>query len=151
MDIEDSYNFRRIDERLTTSGAVSAEQLGTLRRDGYDAVINLLPDGQNQVADEASIVRGQGLEYVHIPVDFDRPTHADVEAFVDAMDARADAKVHVHCAANYRVSAFYSLYALRRGRCTDDEADALVRSIWDPADFPAWADLIATERARTDR
>jgi protein tyrosine phosphatase (PTP) superfamily phosphohydrolase (DUF442 family) len=151
MGIEDSDNFRPIHDRLTTSGAVSAEQLGTLQRDGYDAVVNLLPDSQNQVTDEAGIVRDQGLDYVYIPVDFDRPTRADLEAFFDAMDARADAKVHVHCAANYRVSAFYSLYALRRGLCTDDEADALVRSIWDPADFPAWAELIAEERARTDR
>ena len=30
MSIEDSYNFRGIDDRLTTSGVVSAEQLAQL-------------------------------------------------------------------------------------------------------------------------
>ena len=150
MSIENSYNFRRINEDLTTSGLVSVEQLHGLRREGYDAVINLLPDSyEHAVADEAAIVRGEGLDYVYIPVDFDAPTHADFEAFTDALDARPGQNIHVHCAANYRVSAFYSLYALRNGLCTEDEANAIVRDIWNPADFPSWMEFIADERART--
>jgi uncharacterized protein (TIGR01244 family) len=149
MAIEDSYNFRRISERLTTSGLVSAEQLSDLHDEGYDAVINLLPDtNERAVSDEALIVRDQGLDYVYIPVDFERPTRADLEAFTHAMTGRADQKVHVHCAANYRVSAFYSLYALRNGLCTEDEADELVQDVWNPAEHPAWLAFIADERAR---
>ena len=150
MTIEESYNFRRIHERLTTSGVVSAEQLGDLRGQGYDAVINLLPDTHERAAtDEAAIVRNQGLDYVYIPVDFEAPTHDDLEAFAHALTARAGQKVHVHCAANYRVSAFYSLYTLRNGLCTEDEADELVRDVWNPADFPAWLAFITDERTRT--
>jgi uncharacterized protein (TIGR01244 family) len=148
MSIEDTYNFRRIHEDLTTSGLLSAEQLGDLHREGYEAVINLMPDGENSVADEARIVQDQGLDYVYIPVDFDAPTRANLEAFFEAMDARSSDKVHVHCAANYRVSAFYSLYALRRGLCTQDEATELVQSIWNPAEFPAWTALMTEERTR---
>jgi uncharacterized protein (TIGR01244 family) len=148
MSIEDSYNFRRVHDGLTTSGLVSATQLGELRAEGYDAVINLLPDSHERaVTDEARIVREQGLDYVHIPVDFGAPTHADFEAFADAMDARTGQKVHVHCAANYRVSAFYGLYALQRGLCTAAEADELMRDIWDPADHPPWMQFISDERA----
>jgi uncharacterized protein (TIGR01244 family) len=151
MSISDSYNFRRIDDRLTTSGLVSAAQLSELGREGYDAVINLLPDGHERgVPDEARIVSDQGLDYVYIPVDFEAPTHADFEAFAAAMDARVDQNVHVHCAANYRVTAFYSLYALRRGLCTEDEANDLVQGVWNPDDFPVWKDFIARERSRTD-
>ena len=150
MSIEDSYNFRRIHERLTTSGLVSAEQLNDLQNEGYDAVINLLPESNERaVADEGRIVRDQGLDYVYIPVDFDAPTHADLEAFADAMDARSGQTIHVHCAANYRVSAFYSLYALRKGLCTEAEADAIVQDIWNPADFPTWKAFITDERTRT--
>ena len=72
MTIEDSYNFRRISEQVTTSGVVSAAQLGELRGEGYDAVINLLPaSNEHAVKDEARIVRDQGLDDVYIPVDFD--------------------------------------------------------------------------------
>jgi len=148
MSVEDSYNFRRIDDRLTTSGLLSAEQLGDLHHEGYEAVINLMPDGENSVPDEARIVRDQGLDYVYIPVAFDAPTGADLDAFTDAMDARSDGKVHVHCFANYRVSAFCSLYALRRGLCTDAEADEMVQSVWDPAEFPAWMEFITEEGRR---
>jgi protein tyrosine phosphatase (PTP) superfamily phosphohydrolase (DUF442 family) len=148
MSVEDSFNFRRIHDCLTTSGLLSVEQLGDLHGEGYGAVINLMPDGESSVADEARIVRDQGLDYVYIPVDFNAPTRADLEAFTDAMDARSSGKVHVHCAANYRVSAFYSLYARRRGLCTQDEADELVQSIWDPEEFPAWMAFMTEERTR---
>jgi protein tyrosine phosphatase (PTP) superfamily phosphohydrolase (DUF442 family) len=147
MGIEDAYNFRRIDDLLTTSGFVTAEQLRSLRGEGYDAVINLLPDDNDRaLAGEGEILREQGVEYVHIPVDFDEPTHADFAAFSDAMDARNGQKIHVHCAANYRVSAFCSLYVRNRGLRSDVEADRLVEEIWNPADFPAWAAFITDER-----
>jgi uncharacterized protein (TIGR01244 family) len=150
MGIEDSYNFRRVHDRLTTSGLVSAAQLRELRSEGYDAVINLLPDTHERaVADEEHIVRDEGLDYVHIPVDFDAPRHADLEAFAAAMDARAGQMIHVHCAANYRVTVFYALYALRGGACTEDEALALVHDVWNPAEHPPWMAFIADERSRT--
>jgi uncharacterized protein (TIGR01244 family) len=150
MSIENSYNFRRIHEGLTTSGLVSAAQLNDLHTEGYHVVINLLPDShQHAVSDEARIVRHQGLDYVYIPVDFEAPTHADLEAFAAAMDARVGKKVHAHCAANYRVSAFYGLYALQRGLCTENEADELIQDVWNPADHPAWLTFITDERART--
>jgi uncharacterized protein (TIGR01244 family) len=150
MSIEDSVIFKRIDDRLTTSGLVNAEQLSELHREGYDAVINLMPDSESPIPDEARIVHEQGLDYVYIPVDFNEPTSADLEAFTEAMDARAGSKVHVHCAANYRVTAFYSLYALKRGLCTRDEADDFVHSVWNPAEFPAWATFVTNEQARAD-
>jgi uncharacterized protein (TIGR01244 family) len=147
MGIEESVNFKRIDERLTTSGLVNAEALGQLRHEGYDAVINLMPDSESPIPDEAQIVEDQGLDYVYIPVDFNQPRPADLEAFCEALDARVDGKVHVHCAANYRVTAFYGLYALKHGLCTPDEADELVHSVWNPDEFPAWATFMTNERA----
>jgi protein tyrosine phosphatase (PTP) superfamily phosphohydrolase (DUF442 family) len=150
MTIEDSYNFRRMSERLTTSGLLSVAQLRELRSEGYEAVINLLPDSfEHAVREEERLVRDQGLDYVYIPVDFDAPTHADFDAFARAMTARAGQKVHVHCAANYRVSAFYSLYALLNGLCAEDEADALVQDVWNPAEYPPWPAFIADERTGT--
>lgn len=128
---------------------VSAEQLGELGSQGYDAVINLLPgSSEHAVVDEASIVADQGIDYVHIPVEFDAPTHDDLEQFTAAMDDHESQLVHVHCAANFRVSAFYGLYALNKGLCTAEEADALVQGLWNPADYPAWASFISDGRAR---
>ncbi|MCC6436740.1 MAG: protein tyrosine phosphatase family protein [Acidimicrobiales bacterium] len=149
MSIEASTNFRRVDERVTTSGAVDAERLAALRSEGYDVVINLMPDDSpHAVAGEADIVTGQGVEYIAIPVDFATPGREDLEAFFAAMDANAGRQVHVHCAVNARVSAFYSLYAMRQGRWSAEESDAHITGIWDPAEYPAWQAFIAEERAR---
>jgi uncharacterized protein (TIGR01244 family) len=149
VSIVDAYNFRRIDDRCTTSGLVSAAQLGDLRRDGYEAVINLLPGGHDRaVTDEAEIVQAQGIDYVHIPVDFEAPSTADLQQFTEAMDRQAGKKVHIHCAANYRVSAFYSLYALQRGWWNHEEAKAFVAGVWDPAEFPVWQVFIEAHRPR---
>ncbi len=153
MSIEDSLNYRRIDERTTTSGTVALEALTELKANGYEVVINLMPDdSQFAVPGEADTVTGQGLAYHYIPVDFAAPTHEDFEAFVAAMDASEGRVVHVHCAANYRVSAFFSLWAQRTGRWTQEQADEFMAGIWgedaDGVKYPAWPPFIAAERAR---
>ena len=149
MPIESSTNFRRIDDRLTTSGAVPTEDLGRLGEVGYEVVINLMPDDSPYaVAGEAGIVTGQGVAYVPLPVDFEAPTQADLDAFFAAMDANRGRMTHVHCAVNARVSAFVSLYLLRAGRWSIEEGDSHIHEIWDPADYPAWQHFIAAQRAR---
>jgi protein tyrosine phosphatase (PTP) superfamily phosphohydrolase (DUF442 family) len=149
MGIEASYNFKRIDARLTTSGVVGDKRLSLLRSEGYDALINLLPDNNEYaVPDEASIVIGQGLGYTYIPVEWSAPTRADFDAFVMAMDQNSGKTVHVHCAANWRVSAFYGLYAERKGLWSREQADAHMRAIWNPDEHPAWTALIREIRGQ---
>jgi protein tyrosine phosphatase (PTP) superfamily phosphohydrolase (DUF442 family) len=149
MGIEGSYNFRRINDRVTTSGVVGEKILSNLRNEGYDALINLLPgDNDYAVPGEDEIVGEQGLHYVYIPVDFAAPSQADFDAFVKAMDEMGNKTVHVHCAANFRVSAFYSLYAMRNGWWTEAQADEHIRSIWNPEQYPAWEMFIAVQRQK---
>jgi protein tyrosine phosphatase (PTP) superfamily phosphohydrolase (DUF442 family) len=150
MSIDGSFNFRRISERLSTSGIVDVEQLANLRNEGYEVVINLMPDSESPLDNEARIVGDQDINYVYIPVDFGAPTRADFEAFADALDRAGDRRVHVHCAANYRVSAFYSVYAFERGLCSARAARELVLDVWDPAEFPIWLAFISGEYAWND-
>jgi protein tyrosine phosphatase (PTP) superfamily phosphohydrolase (DUF442 family) len=81
------------------------------------------------------------MEYVHIPVQFDRPTQADLSAFFAAMELHKEQKVLVHCAANMRVSAFVGLYRAIRERLPDEEAFSVMKTIWEPN--PVWAAFIA--------
>jgi uncharacterized protein (TIGR01244 family) len=128
---------------------VAADDLAELAARGYDLVINLMPDDSTfAVEGEAAIVADQGVGYVYIPVDFAAPTQDELEAFAAAMDANPGATIHVHCAANYRVSAFYSLYAMRQGWWSAEEADELLGGIWTQGEYPVWDEFIATERAR---
>ena len=141
--IEDSYNFRTISDRLTTSGVVGADRLEALASQGYEVVVNLLPDSsEHAVSNEQGIVESQRIEYIYIPVDFKAPGRADLTRFSEALDRLPDSKIHIHCAANYRVSAFYSLYAASRGRWSADQATDFIQSVWRPADYPGWSEFI---------
>jgi protein tyrosine phosphatase (PTP) superfamily phosphohydrolase (DUF442 family) len=62
--------------------------------------------------DEAASVSPLGMTYIHIPVDFQNPTDQDFEQFCSVMERLKDIPVHVHCIANYRVSAFFYRYAI---------------------------------------
>lgn len=150
MDIETSYNFRRINERLTTSGVVPAEALAGLASRGYEAVINLLPENNDYaVPNERGIVELQGIEYIHIPVDFKQPTQIDFAKFAAALDRVRDRKIHIHCAANYRVSAFYSLYEFSRGNWSAEQVKEFVGDIWQPVDHPGWDGFIKSVLSTT--
>jgi protein tyrosine phosphatase (PTP) superfamily phosphohydrolase (DUF442 family) len=102
-------------------------------------VINLLPDASEYaVKNERRLVEGQGIEYLYLPVDFAAPTLADYEQFRRLMNLAGDRKLLIHCAANYRVSAFYSRYAIQTGHWSVTQADQFMLSIWQPAEHPPW-------------
>ena len=111
------YNWRRLDDRLTTSGQPTEEQLAGLRGLGVDHVINLaLHTHPKALPDEAGSVARLGMTYVHIPVEFGQPTEDDFARFCAAMTALNDRPVHVHCIANYRVSDVPLPLSPRRAR-----------------------------------
>lgn len=144
MAVSDAYNFRQVDERLGTAGVVNEAQLGELKAEGYEAVISLLPsDSEYAVANEPDIVLAQGLGFTYIPVDFAAPTREDFEEFEKAMKANAGRKLMLHCAANYRVSAFYSIYAVRHEGWSRQQAYDFIGGIWNLDEYPVWKAFVA--------
>lgn len=140
-DPEDIYNWRRLDERLTTSGQPTEAQLRAIAGLGVECVVNLgLHSHPKALPDETASVKALGMDYVHQPVDFQNPTRADLERFCDLMDRLDGRTVHVHCIANYRVSAF--LYRWRVDRLGWDAAKARtdLDAVWTP-DGP-WAAIV---------
>jgi protein tyrosine phosphatase (PTP) superfamily phosphohydrolase (DUF442 family) len=147
MAIDNSYNFKRVNDLVTTSGVVGANRLEGIGPEGYDVLINLLPnDSEYAVENEKEIVEKQGVKYVYIPVDFGNPALSDYDQFATALDEAKGNKVHIHCAANYRVSAFYALYAESRGLWRQSEAQEFVQSLWQPQEAQGWPEFIARVR-----
>jgi protein tyrosine phosphatase (PTP) superfamily phosphohydrolase (DUF442 family) len=145
--ITDIKNFVAIDERLATAGQPTEDQVRDLAAEGYASVINLgLLDPKYCLADEAGLVTSLGMAYRHIPVKFEAPTVDDFRAFVAAMDEREGDKTFVHCAANYRVSAFVSLYGELRLGWPRARADEHARRVWSPNE--TWRAFI--ERCRAE-
>lgn len=145
--LENSYNFRPASDRVTTSGIVPAGALARLSEEGVTAVINLLPDeSEHAVDNEAELVTSQGLSYIHLPVDWNEPTAADFNRFSDAMDELSGQRIHVHCAANFRVSGFYSVWAEQQGLWNRRQANDFIADVWDPTEHPQWAELLTNLR-----
>ena len=127
------YNWRRLDDRVTTSGQPTEEQLADIRALGVRHIVNLgLHSHEKALPDEATSVRNLGMTYIHIPVDFQNPTEGDFAQFCSVMADLQDVPVHVHCIANYRVSAFF--YRYRRDVLRIDEARArfAMNEVWQP-------------------
>lgn len=144
MAISNSYNYRQISANLHTAGVVGAKRLLGLAPEGFQAVINLLPnDSEYAVEDEQVIVSQQGVDYRYIPVDFAKPSNADYQAFCEALAEYGERKILLHCAANYRVSGFYAMYAVANKRWSAEQAKQHISEIWNPADYPAWRQLLS--------
>src|SRR5690606_29445675 len=91
-----------------------------------------------------------GVAYTHIPVPFDAPREEHYRAFVRALEA-AEGPVHVHCIANWRVSAFFYRYNRACGM-PEPEARALMERQWSPErsdhpDAPAWVRFIGEQES----
>lgn len=132
-DPADIYNWRRLDDRLTTSGQPREDQLAALAELGVRHVINLaLHTHEQALPDEATSVADLGMSYTHLPVDFQNPTSADLLAFFEVMDRLQGEPIHVHCIANYRVSAFVYRYRIDVLGWRESEARPDLDALWRP-------------------
>ena len=126
------FNYYEYSPRLLSSGQPTREQYPAIAEAGVEAVINLAPVTEpGAYADEGEVAAGLGLDYVHIPIDWEAPSRADLEAFFAAMARFEDKRVLVHCYANARASAFVYLWRTLRAGADEAEAQATLRKIWD--------------------
>ena len=135
------YNWLRLDDRITTSGQPTEAELAAIQALGVSHIVNLgLHSHEKALPDEAGTVARLGMTYIHIPVDFQNPTEADFVRFCETMAQLRGVPVHVHCIANYRVSAF--LFRYRRAVLGMDDGTARIDldRIWRPAGV--WAEFV---------
>lgn len=141
--IDEIYNYRRIDDRLATSGQPDETEIGAIAAAGFEVVVNLAlhDDARYSLADEPGSVTSLGMRYEHIPVAFADPSRDDLDAFLAAMVLHRNRRTWVHCAANKRASTFTGLYLHLVAGWPLDGAFATERSVWEPN--PVWADFKA--------
>ena len=85
-DPETIYNWRRLDDRITTSGQPTERQLADIGALGVRHIINLgLHTHEKALPDEAASVGRLGMTYIHIPVDFQNPTDEDFAKFCSVL------------------------------------------------------------------
>ncbi len=149
MSTQDIYHYVKISDRLITSGQPTEDQLKSMAEEGFQAVINLAPhDSRNALTDEAGVVRSAGMAYHYIPVDWEHPQTSDFDHFTQTFKQIEGHKVLIHCAANYRVTAFYGLYAMQELKWSEAQADELMAHFWKHGEYPIWDMFINRMKAQ---
>jgi uncharacterized protein (TIGR01244 family) len=143
MSTQEIYNYRKVNDQIITGGQPTAEQLKSAANEGFQAVINLATrKSDNALEDEAGLVQSLGMAYHHIPVDWENPTEGDFGTFEQVLKQLSPSKILIHCAANFRVSAFYALYAQKNLGWSETQAETFRASIWQGSDYPVWEKFI---------
>lgn len=137
--MKDIYNFLQLTETLSSSGMPTPQQLHEIAGAGVQFVVNLAtPKSEGWMPDEAEVFQHLGVAYLSIPVDWDNPTPQNLTEFMDALDAHAGSRVHVHCQANYRATGFIAAYRILRLGWKKEDAFVDLQKIWNPEEYPVW-------------
>jgi len=137
--MNDIYNYLFYHDKLSSSGMPTPEQMKTVAEAGVELVINLAPhDVPNAIPNETELVESLSMGYINIPVNWNTPTRDGLDIFMDAMDRNKDKKILVHCEANFRASAFITLYRILRLVWDPEDAFEMMHTIWDEDAFPVW-------------
>ncbi len=149
MSTSEIYNYCLVNDLLVTAGQPTEAQLRAAAQEGFTTVINLATLGKpDSLPDEAGLVRELGMTYYHIPVKWGEPLISDFEKFEQAMLTLLARKTLLHCAANYRATAFYGLFAIKHLGWTETQMEEFRAQIWHASDYPVWEDFIRAMKTR---
>jgi protein tyrosine phosphatase (PTP) superfamily phosphohydrolase (DUF442 family) len=139
--ITEIRNFASLTDTIGSAGQPTRDQLRLVAEAGYDWVVNLaMPSHADSVHDEAEILSGLGVRYVHLPVPWDAPDPEHLRLFSRIMDALEGSRVFVHCVMNYRVSVFLYRYLVTCRGVPEREARSPVFDRFTPEG--PWADAM---------
>lgn len=139
--MEKILNYIKIDDNISTSGQPKVEEFKKIKDAGFTVVINLaLHNASNAIENEDVVVTDLKMAYFHIPVDFENPTLEQVKLFLSVLSSLENEKVWVHCALNYRVTAFMYLYHKHILNTPFDDINLSMFEQWSPS--AKWQELM---------
>ena len=132
-DLSDIDNYRQYSPYFSSSGQPSAAQLKAVSEAGFKRVIYIaFSDNKTAIDAEDRVVKSLGMDYLHIPVDFDRPTLEDFEDFAAVMNRDFKIRTLLHCQINLRASTCSFLYRVIYGGVPMLDAKSDLDAIWQP-------------------
>lgn len=144
--MEEILNYIKINTLISTSGQPTIKQFELIKSQNFEVVINLaLSNASNALENEDKIVTNLAMTYIHIPVDFDNPTVDNLKTFINLLFSltNANKKVWVHCAKNYRVSAFMYVYHKHILNTPFEKVNLSMFDEWTPSE--TWRDLMKVD------
>jgi len=133
--------FQYVHENLVTSGQPSSDELALIAQAGFKVVINLaLTDASNVLVGEDRRVLELGMDYINLPLLFDRPSYTQALRVLDLLKSLHQQKVWLHCALNMRVSSLMYIYRVHHLMMDEVDAKIFLDQIWTPN--AEWSDII---------
>lgn len=149
-ELEGITNFRQYSATFASAGQPTADQLQAIADQGFERIVYIaFTNNTNALPDEDQIVKGLGMEYMHVPVDFSNPLPDDFYAFADSMQRNTGKKTLLHCQVNARATAFSFLYRVLYEDVPVAEAKEDMNTVWQPNEV--WRDFIFEVMAQNDR
>ena len=140
-DLAELINYREYSETLSSAGQPTEKQLQVVKEADFERVVYLaFSDHHDSLPTEDRMVKDLGMEYVHLPIDWDLPTVNDYTMFAGAMLASPDKKTLVHCQVNFRASSLSFLYRVLQEEVPMDQALEDLNTVWVPNE--TWKKLI---------
>jgi len=137
-------NYISINERLASSGQPTPLQFDDIAEAGFKHVINLaMHDSTDALYEEGGLVSEAGMNYFHIPVPFDAPTKEHLTLFLNLMAMLDGEKVWVHCAYNWRASAFTYHYQCSILSLSPETIKMPILERWEPDEV--WQEFLEIE------
>lgn len=139
--LEEIVNFRQYSPTFASSGQPSKEQFAAIAENGFERIVYIaFTSNPNALADADQVIKDLGMEYMHIPVDWNNPLPADFYAFADSLQRDTDKKTLLHCQVNARATAFSFLYRVIYEGVDIAEAKTDMNTVWQPNE--TWRDFI---------
>ncbi|MDM9382455.1 protein tyrosine phosphatase family protein [Chlorogloeopsis sp. ULAP01] len=115
-------NMKKINDELTVSGQVTAEQLYEVANEGFKSVMNLRsPDEKGFLTDEEQQAKALGLHYVNIPVKVDTLTEEQTTKILKEIDELPKPAL-IHCGTTMRAGAMSLMNVATRQEMTPEQA-----------------------------
>lgn len=139
--LADITNFRQYSATFASSGQPTKDQFSAIAENGFERIVYIaFTNNANALPDADQVVKGLGMEYMHIPVTWDNPLPSDFYAFADSLRRDTDKKTLLHCQVNARATAFSFLYRVIYEGVDIAEAKADMNTVWQPNE--TWRDFI---------
>ncbi|MBL6745995.1 MAG: protein tyrosine phosphatase family protein [Pseudomonadales bacterium] len=149
-ELEGITNFRQYSATFASAGQPTADQLQAIADQGFERIVYIaFTNNTNALPDEDQIVKGLGMEYMQVPVDFSNPLPDDFYAFADSMQRNTGKKTLLHCQVNARATAFSFLYRVLYEDVPVAEAKEDMNTVWQPNEV--WRDFIFEVMAQNDK
>ena len=143
------FNYIPLSDNLASSGQPTPLQFDAIASAGFKYIINLaMHDSSDALYEEGGLVSEAGMNYFHIPVPFDAPSIEHLKLFLNLMMILKDEKVWVHCAYNWRASAFINHYQRSILQIAPESIVMPILKQWEPDEI--WQKFLALELKNVD-